>query len=55
MPIEAYAEQPFVKENQQFDLIAKICMERLDQQAVGFVPKTVTSGSGKKRYVYCPK
>lgn len=55
MPIEAYAEQPFVKENQQFDLIAKICMERLDQQAVGFVPKTVTSGSGNRRYVYCPK
>ncbi|KAK4767484.1 hypothetical protein SAY86_015234 [Trapa natans] len=46
MPIEDYAEQTFVKENQQYNLIAKICIERLNEQTIGFTPEAVTRKSG---------
>ncbi|OWM80013.1 hypothetical protein CDL15_Pgr009991 [Punica granatum] len=55
MPIDAYADQPFVKKNQQFSAIAKICIERSNEQITGFTPKAVTTGSGKKTYIYSPK
>ncbi|KAK4801539.1 hypothetical protein SAY86_022026 [Trapa natans] len=55
MPIEDYSEQTFVKENQQFDLIAKICIERLNEQTTGFISKAVIKGGGRKNLVYCPK
>lgn len=55
MSIDEFAEQRSVKENQQFDIVAKICVERSNQQTAGFTPKIVTTGSGKRSYVYRPK
>lgn len=62
MPIDDYAEQPFVKKNKQFDLIAKICVERSNQRTEAIVPRTVTKfathNEDKKEelsYVFCPK
>lgn len=55
MPIDAYAQQPSVKKNQQFDAAAKICLERSNERITGFAPKIVTTGSGKETYMYCPK
>ncbi|KAF7833143.1 Nudix hydrolase 2 [Senna tora] len=51
MPVEDYAAQPFVRKNELFNYITKICLEKLDGNYSGFCPLLTTS-SGKKTYLY---
>ncbi|KAJ0733369.1 putative hydrolase [Helianthus annuus] len=43
MPVEEYANQPFIKEHKSFDYIAKICIAKKDNKYVGFSPLLTTS------------
>ncbi|KAF5780603.1 putative hydrolase [Helianthus annuus] len=53
MPVEEYADQPFIKEHKSFDYIAKICIAKKDDKYVGFSPLLTTSAtSAKKNYLY---
>ncbi|XP_022969181.1 nudix hydrolase 7-like isoform X1 [Cucurbita maxima] len=52
MPIEEYADQPFVKENSGFDYVAKICLARANDSYTGFSAKPAYSASGKRTYIY---
>ncbi|KAJ0507824.1 putative hydrolase [Helianthus annuus] len=53
MPVEEYANQPFIKEHKSFDYIAKICIAKKDNKYVGFSPLLTTSAtSAKKSYLY---
>ncbi|KVI10602.1 nudix hydrolase 2-like [Cynara cardunculus var. scolymus] len=53
MPVEEYANQPFVKKHESFDRIAKICMGKKDDKFVGFTAlPTSTATSAKKSYLY---
>lgn len=52
MPITDYAAQPFVQENKLFDLIAKICLKKLDGSYTGFSNFLSATSSGKDAYLY---
>ncbi|CAI8602548.1 unnamed protein product [Vicia faba] len=52
MPVEDYAAQPFVQENELFDFIAKICLSKLNDNYTGFSNVPTTTSSGKKTYLY---
>lgn len=52
MPVDDYAAQPFVRENELFDFISKICLEKVDGNYTGFSPLHTTTSSGKKAYLY---
>ncbi|PNY09540.1 nudix hydrolase 2-like protein, partial [Trifolium pratense] len=52
MPVEDYAAQPFVQENELFKFIAKICLTKLDGNYTGFSNKASKTTSGKKTYLY---
>ncbi|PWA77951.1 nudix hydrolase 6-like protein [Artemisia annua] len=53
MPVEEYANQPFIKKHKSFDYIAKICMAKKDNKCVGFSAlSTATATSAKKSYLY---
>ncbi|KAD3066644.1 hypothetical protein E3N88_34524 [Mikania micrantha] len=53
MPVEEYANQPFIKNHKSFDSIAKICIAKKDDKYVGFSPLlTTTATSAKKSYLY---
>ncbi|KVI03756.1 hypothetical protein Ccrd_017932 [Cynara cardunculus var. scolymus] len=53
MPVEEYASLHFVKKNESFDRIAKICMGKKDNKYVGFTAlPTSTATSAKKSYLY---
>ncbi|CAI9294900.1 unnamed protein product [Lactuca saligna] len=53
MPIEEYANQPFVKNRKSFEYVAKICIERKDNKYVGFnAISTATATSLKNSYLY---
>ncbi|XP_058729878.1 nudix hydrolase 7-like [Vicia villosa] len=52
MPVEDYAAQPFVQENELFDFIAKICLSKLNGNYTGFSNVSTTTSSGKKTYLY---
>lgn len=54
MPVEEYANQPFIKNHTSFDYIAKICIAKKNNKYVGFTPLlTTTATSAKKSYLYC--
>ncbi|KAH7533427.1 hypothetical protein FEM48_Zijuj04G0129500 [Ziziphus jujuba var. spinosa] len=53
MPVEEYAAQPFNQNNEMFNLIAKVCLAKLDTGYVGFSAVPATSTSGKRNYMYC--
>ncbi|KAF5482626.1 hypothetical protein F2P56_003181 [Juglans regia] len=54
MPFEDYAAQPFVREHEMFNYVAKICMAKSenDDDVAGFSPLSTTTASGKKSYLY---
>lgn len=52
MPVEEYAAQPFVQENELFDFIAKICLSKLDGNYTGLSNVLTCTSSGKKTYLY---
>ncbi|KAL5095914.1 hypothetical protein RYX36_000241 [Vicia faba] len=52
MPVEDYAAQPFVQENELFDFIVKICLSKLNDNYTGFSNVPTTTSSGKKTYLY---
>ncbi|RDX66473.1 Nudix hydrolase 2, partial [Mucuna pruriens] len=52
MPVEDYAAQPFVQENELFDFIAKICRSKLNSNYTGFSNVLTSTSSGKKTYLY---
>ncbi|KAK7320255.1 hypothetical protein VNO77_29570 [Canavalia gladiata] len=52
MPVEDYAAQPFVQENELFDFITKICFSKLDGNYTGFSSVLTCTSSGKKTYLY---
>lgn len=52
MPVEDYAAQPFVQENELFDFIAKICLTKLDGNYTGFSSICTSTSSGKRTYLY---
>ena len=52
MPIEDYAAQPFVLDNELFDFVAKICLLKLDGNYTGFSNLLTSTTSGKKTYLY---
>ncbi|XP_060672613.1 nudix hydrolase 2 [Ziziphus jujuba] len=53
MPVEEYAAQAFVQKHEMFNLIAKVCLAKLDADYVGFSAVPTTTGSGKRSYLYC--
>ncbi|XP_041004736.1 nudix hydrolase 2-like [Juglans microcarpa x Juglans regia] len=53
MPFEDYAAQPFVRENEMFNYVAKICIAKSENDDVaGFSPLSTTTASGQKSYLY---
>ncbi|KAL5540256.1 hypothetical protein UlMin_044496 [Ulmus minor] len=52
IPVEEYAAQPFIKKHELFNLIAKVCLAKLDSDYTGFSPYTTTTASGKTSYLY---
>lgn len=53
MPVEEYANQPFVKKHKSFDYIAKICLEKKENKYAGFSAlSTTTATNAKKSYLY---
>ncbi|GJR35514.1 NUDIX hydrolase 2-like protein [Tanacetum coccineum] len=53
MPVEEYANQPFIKKHKSFDYIAKICMAKKDNKYFGFSAlSTATATSAKTSYLY---
>jgi len=52
MPVEDYAAQPFVQDNELFDFIRKICFSKLDGNYNGFSNVLTCTSSGKKTYLY---
>lgn len=53
MPLEEYAAQPFIQKHEQFNYIAKACLEKKKGNYAGFsaVP-TTTAFSRKQNYLY---
>ncbi|KAJ7960241.1 Nudix family hydrolase [Quillaja saponaria] len=52
MPVEDYAAQPFVRENQLFDFVHKICLSKSEGNYSGFSLLPTTTSAGKKTYLY---
>ncbi|KAI4308533.1 hypothetical protein L6164_031592 [Bauhinia variegata] len=52
MPIKDYADQPFMRDNELFDFVAKICFSKLDGNYSGLKPLPSTTSSGKKTFLY---
>ncbi|KAK7299817.1 hypothetical protein RJT34_10645 [Clitoria ternatea] len=52
IPVEDYAAQPFVQENELFDFITKICISKLDGNYTGFSNVHTRTSSGKSTYLY---
>lgn len=53
MPIEEYAAQEFVQKNEQFKLMAEICVAKSKENYNGFVAQPYKKPSGKINYMYC--
>ncbi|PSR96466.1 Nudix hydrolase [Actinidia chinensis var. chinensis] len=52
MPLEDYAAQPFVQKHEQFSYIARICLEKKNNNYTGFCAvHTTTAFSSKKNYL----
>ncbi|XP_062152480.1 nudix hydrolase 2-like [Alnus glutinosa] len=52
MPVEDYAAQPFIREHEQFNYIAKICLAKLDKDYAGFSRISAATASGKTISLY---
>lgn len=52
MPIEEYAAQPFIREHEQFNYVARICLAKSDKDYAGFSPMSVATSSGKTNGLY---
>ncbi|KAJ0112242.1 hypothetical protein Patl1_01825 [Pistacia atlantica] len=52
MAAEDYAAQLFVREHEQFNYIAKICLTKSEKAYAGFSPIQALSSSGKINYLY---
>lgn len=53
MPVEEYANQPFVKKRKSFEYIAKICIEKKDNKYAGFTAlSTASATSATSSYLY---
>ncbi|KAG7022790.1 Nudix hydrolase 2 [Cucurbita argyrosperma subsp. argyrosperma] len=52
MPIDEYADQPFVKKNSGFDYVAKVCLAKANNNYTGLSAIPTYSSSGKKTYLY---
>lgn len=52
MPIDEYADQPFVKNNSGFDYVAKVCLAKASDNYTGLSAKPTYSASGKMTYLY---
>lgn len=53
MPLEEYAAQPFVQNNESFNLVSKICLATENDRYTGFSPlPTITAFSAKEIYLY---
>ena len=53
MPLEEYAAQPFVQNNESFNLVSKICLAKENDRYTGFSPlPTITAFSAKEIYLY---
>ncbi|XP_020234374.1 nudix hydrolase 2 [Cajanus cajan] len=52
MPFEDYAAQPFMQDNELFNLTTKICFSKLDGNYTGFSTVRTCTSSGKKTYLY---
>ncbi|KAI3753498.1 hypothetical protein L2E82_25552 [Cichorium intybus] len=53
MPVEEYANQPFIKNRKSFEYIAKICLQKKDNKYVGFTSlPTATATSATSSYLY---
>lgn len=53
MPFEEYAAQPFIREHEQFNYVAKICLAKSDKGYAGFSPVSAATSSGKTSCLYC--
>ncbi|KAG8477939.1 hypothetical protein CXB51_027619 [Gossypium anomalum] len=52
MPVEEYAEQPFMKKHDSFSSVAKVCLTKSEKEYAGFSPVPRTTASGKTAYLY---
>ncbi|XP_027171154.1 nudix hydrolase 10-like isoform X2 [Coffea eugenioides] len=53
MPLEEYAAQPFVQNNESFNLVSKICLAKENDRYTGFSSlPTITAFSAKEIYLY---
>lgn len=56
MPLEEYAAQPFIQKHEQFNYIAKACLEKKRGNYTGFSAVPAATGfSSKKNYLYFNK
>ncbi|XP_057732705.1 nudix hydrolase 2-like [Arachis stenosperma] len=55
MPIEDYVAQPFVRENELFDLLTKIWLSKVDEKYTGFSTILAKTSKSKKSYLYFNK
>ncbi|XP_059449865.1 nudix hydrolase 2-like isoform X2 [Corylus avellana] len=53
MPFEEYAAQPFIREHELFNYVAKICLAKSDKGYAGFSPVSAATSSGKTSCLYC--
>ncbi|KAF1863186.1 hypothetical protein Lal_00012496 [Lupinus albus] len=52
MPVEDYVAQPFVRENELFNFLTKMCLLKLDGRYNGFSSILTATSSFKKSYLY---
>nr|KJB42705.1 hypothetical protein B456_007G165700 [Gossypium raimondii]KJB42706.1 hypothetical protein B456_007G165700 [Gossypium raimondii] len=52
IPVEEYAEQPFMKKHDSFSSVAKVCLTKSEKEYAGFSPIPRTTASGKTSYLY---
>ncbi|XP_020979748.1 nudix hydrolase 2-like [Arachis ipaensis] len=55
MAIEDYVAQPFVRENELFDLLTKIWLSKVDEKYTGFSTILAKTSKSKKSYLYFNK
>ncbi|MED6175266.1 hypothetical protein PIB30_076855 [Stylosanthes scabra] len=55
MPIKDYVAQPFVRENELFDLLTKIWLSKVDKNYTGFSTTLAKTSKSKKSYLYFNK
>ncbi|MED6222860.1 hypothetical protein PIB30_068509, partial [Stylosanthes scabra] len=55
MPIKDYVAQPFVRENELFDLLTKIWLSKVDEKYTGFSTTLAKTSKSKKSYLYFNK